>query len=100
MSYTRGENYIWRDGERVHLWIGDGADNWAECGWNEGRPHTDPAGVAVAQEVMDEYVIMRFAELVQTDHVAEVVDRAMARHSGNGGCVALRELAGALKRVS
>jgi hypothetical protein len=97
MSYTRGENYIGSSGDRTHLWIGDGEDNWAECGWNEGRPHPRPAGVAVPQDVMDEYVVMRFAQLLRERRVGPIVDRALARHAGNGGCHALVELADRLR---
>ena len=100
MSYTRGDHYIWAgtDG-RVHLWVADGEDNWAECGWNEGNPHPRPGGVGVLQDVMDEYVVMRFAELVRERQVQAAVDRALARHTDNGGCVALTTLADRLKQL-
>ena len=99
MSYTRGDNSLWSGGERVHLWIADGEDNWAECVWNEGNPHPRPGGVAVAQDVMDEYVVMRFAELVRDKQVGPAVERALARHTGNGGCGALATLAERLKQL-
>ena len=100
MSYTRGDNYIWSgtDG-RVHLWVADGEDGWAECGWNKGHPHPSPAGVAVGLDVLDEYVVMRFAELVRDGAAAAAIDRALAEHTGNGGCVALGALAESLKRA-
>ena len=100
MSYSRGANYIWSgtDG-RVHLWIADGEDNWAECGWNEGNPHPRPGGVSVAQDVMDEYVVMRFAELLRARQVGPTVDRAVAKYAGNGGCGALGEVRDDLKRM-
>ena len=98
MSYTRGDNYIWPSGDRIHLWIADGGDNWAECGWNEGEPHSNPGGVAVPQDVMDEYVVMRFAELVHAGDAAAAIDRAVAKYTGNGGCVALGRLADSFKQ--
>lgn len=99
MSYTRGDNYIWRSDDRVHLWIADGEDGWAESGWNEARSHPMPGGVAVPQAVMDEYVVMRFAELLQDQQVGQAVERALARNGGNGGCSALGKVAEQLKRL-
>jgi hypothetical protein len=100
MAYTRGDNYIWSSGERTHLWIADGEDGWAECIWNEGGRHPNPSGVGVPQGVMDEYVVMRFAELVRSGDVAATIDRAVTRHAGNFGCAALNEIAPALKAMA
>ncbi len=36
MSYMRGEQYLWSDGDRLHIWIADGYDGydgWDEAGW-------------------------------------------------------------------
>jgi hypothetical protein len=99
MSYTRGDTYIWPSGDRVHLWVADGDDGWAESVWNEGRPHPRASGVGVPQEVMDEFVVMRFAQLLRARQVGSAVDRALAKHAGNGGCVALEQIAETLKAI-
>ena len=88
MAYLRGDTYVWSSGDRVHLWVGDGDDGWRESGWATGRL-ADAAGVAVEQNTMDEYVVMRFAELREEGRVRDVSARALVKHGGNGGCVAL-----------
>ena len=107
MAYIRGANYIWHDDERVHFWAADGLDNWRDSGWIEdvqapetARPTAGgPSGVALSQDVTDLYVVMRFAELIQQRRVREIVERALADYGGNGGCLALRELARPLLRA-
>jgi hypothetical protein len=104
MAYIRGANYIWHDDERVHVWVADGLDNWQDSGWIEdvqsqspGRAaDTGPSGVALSQDAADLYVVMRFAELVKQRRVREMVERAISAYGGNGGCLALHELAPAL----
>ena len=106
MAYIRGANYIWHDGERVHVWAADGLDNWQDSGWIEDARSLDtarptdggPSGVAVSQEVADLYVVLRFAELMKQRRVREIVERAISDCGGNGGSLALRELAPALLR--
>lgn len=106
MSYMRGDNYIWRDDQQVHLWIRDGYDFWDEAVWTGDNTESDsnsaerrPSGVAVHQEVMDEYVVMRFAELLEDAIAAKIIDRALAAHGGNGGCGALANRAPALRAL-
>jgi len=99
MSYMRGQNYIWCDDHRVHLWISEGYDGWDESVWYEpgSRPrHADSpstrtraSGVAVPQNLMDDYVVMRFAELIDGGVATDVIERALATQAGNGGCSAL-----------
>src|SRR5262245_46089434 len=100
MSYMRGANYLWRgEDDRRHLWIDDGFDPWEETGWAEGKV-IDPrpaAGVAIRQEVMDEYVVMRIAELVESGEAAAAIDRALAQYGGNFGCSALMRSEKALR---
>lgn len=36
MSYMRGNNYIWHDGENLHLWVADGKDGWNQSVWYTG----------------------------------------------------------------
>ena len=33
MSYVRDDNYIWSDGERLHIWVVDGYDGWDQAVW-------------------------------------------------------------------
>src|SRR5262249_28112910 len=92
-SYMRGANYLWRgeDG-RLHLWIDEGFDPWEETGWAEGKT-IDPrpaAGVAIQQEIMDEYVMMRVAELIETGAASDAIGRALAKFDRNFGCLALK----------
>lgn len=88
MAYLRGATYIWSDGSRVHVWVRDGADHWEESGWAEADC-TRASGTAITQSLMDDYVVMRFAELVHEGRVAAVVNHALTTHAGNGGWLAL-----------
>jgi len=98
----RGANYIFRgEDDRVHLWIDDGLTPWEESIWAEGKV-IDPrpaAGVAIKQEIMDEYVVMRFAELVEQGLAAGAIDRAGAKDDGNFGCRGLQRCAPALRSM-
>ena len=107
MSYIRGPNYIWRDDERVHIWVADGHDEWQESGWAEEfqrqvpQPQPEygaPSGVGLRQDVADLYVVMRFAELVQEKRAGEIIEHAVKTYAGNGGCLALVQLAPVLLR--
>jgi hypothetical protein len=51
-----------------------------------------PSGLGLRQEVVDEYVAMRLAEMVRERLLAGAVERALDKHGGNFGCSALREL--------
>jgi len=107
MAYIRGANYIWNDGERVHVWAADGLDHWQDSVWFEGiqseaRKRDDesgPGGIALGQDVADLYVVMRFAELVQQHRVHEIVERALSAYGENTGCLALGGLAAQLLRA-
>ena len=88
MSYLRGNTYIWPSRDHVHVWVHDGEDGWRESGWAVGAGN-DASGVAIEQETMDEYVMMRVAELVQQGRAVVAAERAIAAHRGNGGCMAL-----------
>lgn len=110
MSYMRGDHYLWSDGSRLHLWVRDGYDGWDEAGWmrrdadEHDAPPSDgrsgPGGVGIEQAVMDEYVVMRFAELLRDGLVDATIDRAVSKHAGNGGCRALREHANVVMTFS
>ena len=106
MAYLRGDNYVWAgDDDRVHIWVADGEDDWAESGWacdTDGKRHPgleQAAGVSVPQAVIDLYVVMRFAELVESGELAATIDRAL-REQPNFGSEALAERAEKIKAIS
>lgn len=99
MSYFRGPLYVWRSGPHVHLWSADGYDSWDESVWaqeyrqqNSETTEVDsaPSGVQIEQAQMDAYVVMRFAELVETGQLAQVIAHALqqARNVGSEALVA------------
>ena len=89
MAYLRGSTYIWSDGERVHLWSRDGLDHWRDT--ELGR-HAEASGVAFRVEALDQFVCMRFAELVAAGKLQATVRNALEAAGGNFGCSALSEL--------
>jgi hypothetical protein len=106
MAYMRGDLYVWRDGDQqVHLWARGGSDEWEDSCWAkniDGTRHadrTDASGVAIHQPLLDQYVVMRLAEIIEEGIVDHVIDRALANHGGNGGCQSLGSLAEPLKRA-
>jgi hypothetical protein len=104
MSYMRGDTYIWHDGENVHLWSADGKDGWDQSVWDTGitgkgpsdEEESDPdvkaSGVMIPESVLDELVVMRLAEMIQERKAGEAVKRAISKWSGNGGCLALKNV--------
>ena len=91
MAYLRGDYYLWADdADRLHVWAFDGADAWADAGWAVGADgrhqagYEQASGVSIPEEVMDEYVIMRFAELIESGKAAAALNRAL-RHGNFGG---------------
>ena len=93
MAYMRGDNYLWSDGNRLHVWVADGYDGWDEAGWHrvdDGDEYpVDPAhleagtntasGVSISQETVDEYVMMRLAELISKGLDEDAMTRAVAK---------------------
>lgn len=96
VSYTRGRPYIWSDGRDVHIWSDQGDDGWRESGWAHGL-QAGASGVGLSVGALDEFVLMRLAELIRDGGVCRAAERAMAHHRGNGGCVALVESWEAIK---
>ena len=87
MAYLRGDYYIWGDGEDIHVWIGEAA-----TGGGEGGPREDGYaydGIYLPYEVLDVYVVMRFAELLYDGTVEPTIERALCH--GNFGGVILEE---------
>jgi hypothetical protein len=65
----RGDYYIWSDGDSLHI-------------NDESLP----------QDIADDYVVMRFAQLVQRRELQAVIERSVERWMGNFGGAALYEL--------
>ena len=107
----RGDTYIWHDWENVHLWAADGKDGWDQSVWYTGVTGKEPSeeeecdpdvkasGVMISESVLDEYVMMRLAEILQEKKAREVIKRAVSKWSGNGGCLALDKYAQQLEAV-
>lgn len=95
MSYMRGDNYIWSAGEQLHIWVADGYDGCDQAVWaadesekrRKGRENA--SGVGNYEGVMDEFVMMRFAQMIEEGMVEEAIDRAVARSGGNFDCEVL-----------
>src|SRR5689334_14266412 len=90
MAYMRGDYCLWDDESGLHIWAADGYDGWDESGWHrdaEGNIHSRhlrdgdnvASGVSIPQEIMDEYVMMRLAELLEAGHLEETLDRTLRR---------------------
>jgi hypothetical protein len=106
MSYILGRQFVWLDATHLHIWSAEGYDGWDESSWAQGfEPPGDrrsaafglPGGVSLRQQVADEYVVMRMAELVATGELGAVMDRALANHGANSGCQALIQRASSLR---
>ena len=106
MAYMRGNRYVWSDGSQLHLWARDGYDGWDESIWAGDpvpaaeRGASAPSGIGLSQEVVDEYVAMRLAELVAEGLLGTTIKRAVSNHGGNAGCAALVERGDALLRLA
>ena len=103
MSYIRGDYYFWNDDSHVHIWARGGYDHWDDSGWNEDRDdnsgEVQPSGVMVPFDVVDEFVVMRVARLIETGKLTLAVNRAVEKWKNNGGCQALTQLADRLKHL-
>jgi len=103
MSYMRGDYYLWSDGENFHVWVADGYDNWDEAGWaldKDGKRSADrlnASGVGIPEKVMDAFVMMRLAQMIDEGLVDEAIDRAVGKFGGNVGSTVLAKNAQKLK---
>jgi hypothetical protein len=71
----------------MHLWSADGKDGWDQSVWyvgitgkepsdgKEGDPDERASGVMIAESVLDEFVLMRLAEMIQKGKSREAVTR-------------------------
>jgi hypothetical protein len=111
MAYMRGEHYIWHDGEKLHLWVADGKDGWDQSVWYTSVTGKEPgdeeesnldvkaSGVMISESVLDEFIVMRLAEMLQERKARKAVKRAISKWSGNGGCLALDKYAEQLEAI-
>jgi len=98
MSYTRGETYIWSDGDHLHLWSEVGMDHWPEMEAYAGKPTA--SGVKIPEEIADEFAVMRVAELLAMGELPAVILRALGKWSGNSGCLALERQSEQLSKLA
>ncbi len=113
----RGDYYLWDDESGLHLWAKDGYDGWDVAGWHEidetaeGEPILNPdhlvngeniaSGVSIHQDIMDEYVMMRVAEIIKEGKIEAAIDRILDPdgRGGNGGSRLLVANADMLKQA-
>ncbi len=92
MAYMRGGIYLWSDESGLHLWSATGYDGWDHSGWHRQGDSTGgvtpghvaqgentASGVSIAQDSMDEYVLMRAGELVEAGEWEATLERALAK---------------------
>lgn len=118
MAYMRGDYYLWDDESGLHIWAYDGYDSWNKTGWhlddNEDGSEDYPiaerhlvngenkaSGVSIHQEVMDEYVMMRLAEMINEGKIESAIDRVLDPNGrgGNFGGRLIRANAETIKQV-
>lgn len=87
MAYIKGDEYIWtgtavdKDGnefEYVHFWTAHGREDvssWRQRYFDENGEDM-AGGVAFPEEVIDQFVMMRFAKIVLNGNAEEVIERA------------------------
>ena len=90
----RGDHYIWCDSDNfIHVWVRDGYDGWDACyEGEEGERHPDwenASGVSLSLDVMDEFVVMRLAQLLRDGRVCAAIDRVVGTGSTNSGALDL-----------
>ena len=96
MSYLRGKYYIWSGTDDVHLWAADGEDSWKDSVWATGvkkwklKRGQKPSGVCLPESVLDEFVVMRFAELIDEKKLISTIRRVTKGKPGNVGEWSLR----------
>lgn len=77
--------------------MADGKDGWDQSVWyrgvtgkeprdeEEGDPDVKASGVMIPESVLDEFIVMRLAEMLQEGKAREAVSRAVSKWIGNGG---------------
>jgi hypothetical protein len=89
MSYFRGDPYIWSDGEQLHLWT---ASAYAPL-----NDEASAAGVSISETTMDQFAVMRFAELLELGCAGKTIAEALDNTNFGGDC--LRRHAGTLQAL-
>jgi hypothetical protein len=92
MAYLRGDNYFWSDGEALHIWSAQGRDHWDSFVWAESfqnDPANTASGLKIPEEVINAFVMMRVAELVENGLVEASIQNALAIGKANFGCESL-----------
>ena len=91
MAYMRGRYYLWSDTEDwLHIWVADGYDGWDESGWAHDKNGVKREGMAAAsgvslpEDVMDQYVLMRLAELIHSGKIEATLERFLAPEGQRG----------------
>ncbi len=84
MAYFRGDDYIWSDGESLHLWSRDGADGWETRYEDENEQRLpgweNASGVAIREEIINQFVMMRLARLLVEEtakDIENIIDQAV-----------------------
>jgi hypothetical protein len=99
----RGKYYLWKDDSLMHIWARDGYDYWDESSWHQDNKQESSdiqsSGVALPHEVIDEFVVMRFAQLIETGRLTPAITRARKKWQKNVGCDALTRIADHLTRI-
>jgi hypothetical protein len=96
VSYLRGKHYIWSGSDGVHLWAADGEDSWKDSVWAESvkkwklKRGQKPSGVRLPESTLDEFVVMRFAELIDEKKLGSTIRRVIKSKPGNIGEASLR----------
>lgn len=79
MSYFRGDPYIWSDGERLHLWTTAADDTLNHDAY--------AAGVEIPEATMDQFAVMRFAELLEMSTAGKTIAEALENTNFGGDCL-------------
>jgi hypothetical protein len=95
LAYIKGDTYIWSDGENLHLWADNGLDDWRDMLQYADKPNA--SGVQIPESVIDQFVMMRFAELIKLGQASQAKQTALANHD-NFGCDALKEYSRHIQR--
>jgi len=90
MSYIKGPYYLWRD-DYMHFRAIDGYDDWDLSSWTVDeatgerlKGFEEASGVGLPQSIVDEYVMMRLAEMIYEGLVDDAIERA-TEHGNFGG---------------
>jgi hypothetical protein len=101
----RGDHYLWSDGTNLHVWVADGYDGWDQAGWavdeddKRAKDRIKASGVGIPEKIMDEFVVMRLAQMIDEGVINDAIDRAVSHNRGNAGCMTLEKNAQKLKEA-